>query len=236
MGQRTWAKQLIHEQQRLRAEQQHLEQAHAFHGGAGGLASEPPTTLEAVRAVGVELWTRHRDLHLASEELAWKGQWHPGMHEHRACGDRYDELPEPGTRVFSYGGQKATGPGNLGIAAGVQIPVIEKLFGQAGWLPLNVLVRFDDGREAALSPLIVRPLVQVSTAWHVLDAAGRIIAGGPAMAEGRVRQIAQERGGRAHRGLPGLPAGAPAPAPCGSASAEARRGTPAATASKEGGA
>jgi hypothetical protein len=219
MAQRTWAEQLAYERQRLRAGHQHLEQGHAFHGGAGAIDSEPPTTLQAVRAVGVELWTRHRDLHLASEQLAWEGRWHPGMHEHRAGGDRCDELPEPGTRVFSYGSQKAPGLGNLGTATGVQIPVIEKLFGQAGWLPLNVLVRFDDGHEAALSPLIVRPLVQVSTAWHVLDAAGRIIAGGPAIAEGRARQIAHERGGQLHRGLPGLPRPTDRPAPCSAATA-----------------
>jgi hypothetical protein len=212
---RTWAEQLAYEQQRLRAEQQHLGEAHGFHGGAGEVDSEPPATLEAARAVGVKLWTRHRDLHLASEQLAWEGQWHPGMHEHRGGGDRYDELPEPGTRVFCYGSQEAPGPANLGTAAGVQIPVIEKLFGQAGWLPLNVLVRFDDGRDAALSPLIVRPLVQVSTAWHVLDPAGRIIAGGPAIAEGRARRIAQERGGQVHRGLPGLPPPADGPTSAG---------------------
>jgi hypothetical protein len=216
MGQRTWAEQLAAEQERLRTGHEHLETTHGFHGGPGGLDPEPPATLEAVRVAGGRLWQRHHDLQVASEQVAWQGQWHPGMHlHHGGHPERYDELPKPGTRVFCYG-TGLPGPGNLGTATGVQIPVIEKLFEQPGYRPLTVVVRFDDGHEDALSPLIVHALAEVRAAWHVLAPDGRILAGGPRILEARAHELAGERGGQVHRGLPGLPAAdAPLAAPAG---------------------
>jgi hypothetical protein len=195
----------------------HLQDLHPTATADGSEATTQPTPDDQAVALGM-LRERHEALHLEINRAALRRQWIPGMHEHRDRGHalRYDELPEPGTRVFLADERMFIDPETLrgrcvGTVAGVEVDAIELVFGDGGVERLRVVIDLDSGDRASLHPQVVQRLEVAARNWRALNQEGLLVAGGPRLTEQRARELAAEHHGRAVRGLPWPTTEAPTP-------------------------
>jgi hypothetical protein len=93
----------------------------------------------------------------------------------------YEGLADPGTRVWVYGAPEPF-PGTV---QGLSVSTIERIFGgtdQSGpelCPPVLAITRDDTGETVQATPRVTARREDAERAWHVIDRAGRVVAGGP---------------------------------------------------------
>lgn len=109
---------------------------------------------------------------------------------------RYDDLAEPGTRIWVYGYPECF----AATVVGLSIDFVESMFAPvdtplAEFIePLLAATRDDTGELFQVGAVVTCTLEAAQTAWHVVDGDGLIVAGGPGISEDRAREIATRRG------------------------------------------
>lgn len=119
----------------------------------------------------------------------------------------FDHLAAPGTRIWVYGQECFAA-----TVVGLSVDLHEMLLGGVDMLapvlcaPLLAATRDDTGELFQVGPVVAVPLAAAEAGWHVVDAAGLLVAGGPNIDEAKARRIAA-RYGEGHGVRLGVPVG-----------------------------